>query len=76
MEVELDGLRASLKIGNTFHWPSTLLSSSSVELRADRGDLSLRIRASREAGVQLVSPVRGEMRGRIEETLGSRITRP
>ena len=46
---------------------------SSVELRANRGDLTLRIRARREAGVQLASPVRGEMRGRIEETLGSEI---
>jgi len=46
----------------------------SVAITAQRDNLVLHIRARREAGTQLASPVQGEMTGRIEETLGSEIS--
>jgi tocopherol cyclase len=46
----------------------------SVGITARRDELVLAIRARREAGAQLASPVQGEMSGRIEETLGSEVS--
>jgi tocopherol cyclase len=46
----------------------------SVGITARKGGMVLEIRARREAGAQLASPIQGEMTGRIEETLGSAIT--
>lgn len=46
----------------------------SVVLTVQRDHVAVRIGARREAGAQLASPVQGEMRGRIEETLGSEIS--
>jgi tocopherol cyclase len=45
----------------------------SVGITARRNDLELEIRARREAGAQLASPVQGVMSGRIEETLDSEV---
>ena len=45
----------------------------SVALTVQNGNMVLRIRARREEGVQLASPIQGEMSGRIEESLGSEI---
>jgi hypothetical protein len=47
---------------------------SSVWIVAEREQTLLQIRARREPGVQLASHIKGEMRGRIEETLGSEIS--
>lgn len=46
---------------------------TAVQIEARRRDFTLRLRASRELGVPLASPVAGAMQGRIEETLGARI---
>ena len=46
----------------------------SVGITVRRNELVLAIRARREAGAQLASPVQGEMSGRIEETLGSEVS--
>jgi hypothetical protein len=46
----------------------------SVRITARRGPAIVKIRARRERGVSLASPVQGEMTGRIEETLGSEIS--
>jgi tocopherol cyclase len=46
----------------------------SVGITVRRGEMVLSMRARREAGVHLASPVQGEMSGRTEETLGSRIS--
>jgi tocopherol cyclase len=45
-----------------------------IGITVRKGGMVLKIRARREAGAQLASPVQGEMIGRIEETLGSEIT--
>ena len=47
---------------------------SSVGITVRRDEWVLAIRARREAGAQLASPVQGEMSGRIEETLGSEVS--
>lgn len=44
-----------------------------VEIQARRGSRRLRLRASRQPGVRLVSPLAGAMQGRIEETITARI---
>jgi len=44
-----------------------------VQVQVRRGGLSLVVRASREQGVPLVSPVAGAMQGRIEETLRAQV---
>jgi hypothetical protein len=46
----------------------------SVGITVRRNELVLAIRARREAGARLASPVQGEMSGRIEETLGSEVS--
>jgi len=46
----------------------------SVGITARRDRTVVKIRARREAGAQLASPIQGEMTGRIEETLRSEIS--
>jgi tocopherol cyclase len=46
----------------------------SVAFTVQNGNMVLQIRARRGEGVQLASPIQGEMTGRIEETLGSEIS--
>jgi len=48
-------------------------SAGQVEVVLRRGTLSLRLRAARRAGAGLASPVDGEMRGRIVESLRSEV---
>jgi tocopherol cyclase len=49
------------------------VGESSVEIRVSQGRRRLKLRARREAGVELASPVLGEMSGRIEESLGATV---
>jgi tocopherol cyclase len=49
------------------------IEESSLEVRLRRGRQSLVLRATREQGVELASPILGAMSGRIEETLGATI---
>jgi hypothetical protein len=49
------------------------IGESSLDVRIRRGDQELSLRARRESGAELASPVLGEMSGRIEETLGATI---
>lgn len=44
-----------------------------VQVQVRRGDLCLRLRARRQPGVSLASPVAGAMQGRIDEALGALI---
>jgi tocopherol cyclase len=48
-------------------------SAGTAEVILRRADLSLRLRATRRAGAELASPVNGEMRGRIVESLRSEV---
>jgi hypothetical protein len=54
--------------------PQIEFDEGSVGITACRGEVTVRIRARRESGAQLASPVQGEMSGRIEETLDSEIS--
>ena len=49
------------------------VGETSVRIRIRRGAQVLSLRARRETGAELASPVRGEMKGRIEETLGATV---
>jgi tocopherol cyclase len=48
-------------------------SAGAAEVALRHGSLSLRLRATRRAGVELASPVNGEMSGRIVESLRSEV---
>jgi tocopherol cyclase len=80
---EFTGFIIGLYTGGKLHFFTTYNGSrltkieyddSSVLITAEREQTLLQIRARREPGVQLASPIQGEMRGRIEETLGSEIS--
>jgi hypothetical protein len=80
---EFTGFIIGLYTGGKLHFFTTYNGSrltkieyddSSVWIAAERDQTLLQIRARRQPGVQLASPIHGEMRGRIEETLGSEIS--
>lgn len=80
---EFTGFIIGLYVDGKLYTFTTYNGSKLVEIEYDEGsvgitarkdELVLAIRARREAGAQLASPVQGEMSGRIEETLGSEIS--
>jgi hypothetical protein len=79
---EFSGFIAGLLVGGDLHRFATYngsrlekaaVSSDGVEVVLRRGNLRLELRAARRAGAELASPVDGEMRGRIVESLSSEV---
>jgi tocopherol cyclase len=80
---EFTGFILGLYTGERLYSFTTYNGSKLLAIEYDRDTVAItlrkdhtvvQIRARREAGAQLASPIQGEMTGRIEETLGSEIS--
>jgi hypothetical protein len=70
----VDGRLYSFTTYNGSEILSIRYNEDSVDITVQKDNKDLRLHAQRQKGARLASPVRGEMSGRIEETLGSEIS--